>query len=315
MRDRLVTVFGGSGFIGRYVVKRLAEQGARIRVAVRRPDEALFLKPMGAVGQIVPVQANLRAEPSIAAAVAGADAVINLVGILYESGAQRFASVHARGPELIARAAAAAGVQRLVQVSATGADIRSPSEYARTKAMGDAAVRAAFPSANVVRPSLVFGAEDQFFNRFAAMTRISPVLPLIGGGHTRFQPIYVGDVASAIAKIVDDPACAGRDYELGGPRVYTFAELMQLVLDYTGRRRLLVPVPFAVASLQAFFLEWLPSPPLTRDQIRYLQGDSLPKAGAPGLADLGIVPTPIEAVVPSYLDRYHRGGRSLPLFG
>ncbi|MCW5752244.1 MAG: complex I NDUFA9 subunit family protein [Alphaproteobacteria bacterium] len=308
MQRGLVTVFGGSGFVGRYAVKQLAEAGWRVRVAVRRPDEGLFLKPMGDVGQITLTQANLRVEPSVAAAVAGADAVVNLVGILYESGAQRFAAVQARGAELVARAARAAGARRLVHVSAIGADEHSASLYARSKAMGEAAVRQEFPGATILRPSVIFGAEDGFLNRFGAMARISPFLPLIGGGATRFQPVYVGDVAAAIARVLADDAAAGRTYELGGPRVYSFRELMALVLRETGRRRALLPIPFAVAEMQALFLELLPVPPLTRDQVKLLRHDNLPAAGAPGLADLAIAPTPLEVHAPSILARYRRAG-------
>lgn len=310
MQRGLVTVFGGSGFVGRYAVKHLAEAGWRVRVAVRRPDEALFLKPMGDVGQIALTQANLRVEPSVAAAVAGADAVVNLVGILYESGQQSFASVQARGAELVARAARAAGARRLVQVSAIGADEQSGSLYARSKAMGEAAVRREFPASTILRPSVIFGMEDGFLNRFGAMARISPFLPLIGGGLTRFQPVYVGDVAAAICAALDDDAAPGRTYELGGPAVYSFRELMELVLRETGRRRALLPIPFALAELQAFFLELLPVPPLTRDQVRLLRHDNLPAAGAAGLAELGLSPTSLEAHASSILARYRRAGSS-----
>jgi NADH dehydrogenase len=309
----LVTIFGGSGFIGRYLVQRLAERGARIRVAVRRPDDGLFLKTMGEVGQIDLMQANLRDAESVARAVAGADAVVNLVGILYQSGAQRFADLHVRGAGQAAAAAAKAGVKRFVQVSAIGADPASAAEYGRTKAAGEAAVRAAFPGATVVRPSIVFGPEDDFINRFAAMARLLPALPLIGGGKTRFQPVYVGDVADAIARILDDPATAGRTYELGGPTVYTFKELMALILRETGRRRLLLPVPYPLAMLQAAILEYLPVPPLTRDQVRMLRHDNVVAAGAAGLAELGIVAKPVEGMVESYLFRFRRAGRRAPV--
>lgn len=309
MAARVITVFGGSGFIGRYLVQQLARRGWIIQVAVRHPDAALFLKPLGDVGQITPIAASLRHEGSIAAAVAGADAVINLVGILYERGRQSFAEIHAEGARRVAVAARAAGAARLVQVSAIGADSASPSDYARSKAAGEAAVAAAFPGASIVRPSIVFGPEDGFFNRFAAMARVSPVLPLVGGGRTRFQPVYVGDVAEAIARIVDDSATAGRTYELGGPRVYSFRELLELMLAVVHRRRLLAPLPFWAASLQAAFLELLPVPPLTRDQVRLLQRDNVVAAGAPGLRELGIAPSAVELVIPTYLDVYRPGGR------
>lgn len=306
MAARLITVFGGSGFIGRYLVQRLARRGWQIRVAVRHPAQALFLKPLGDVGQITPVPASLRHEGSIRAAVAGSDAVVNLVGILYQRGRQGFAEIHAEGARRVAGAARAAGAERLVQMSALGADPSSPSDYARSKAAGEAAAAAAFPGASIVRPSVVFGPEDGFFNRFAALARYSPVLPLIGGGHTRFQPVYVGDVADALLRIVEDPACAGRTYELGGPQVYSFRELMELTLETTCRDRWLIPVPFWLASLQATFLGLLPSPPLTRDQVRLLQRDNVVSPGAPGLAELGIAPTAAEVIIPTYLDIYRR---------
>lgn len=306
MAARLITVFGGSGFIGRYLVQRLARRGWQIRVAVRHPAQALFLKPLGDVGQITPVPASLRHEGSIRAAVAGSDAVVNLVGILYQRGRQGFAEIHAEGARRVAEAARAAGAERLVQMSALGADPSSPSDYARSKAAGEAAAAAAFPGASIVRPSVVFGPEDGFFNRFAALARYSPVLPLIGGGYTRFQPVYVGDVADALLRIVEDPACAGRTYELGGPQVYSFRELMELTLETTCRDRWLIPVPFWLAGLQAAFLGLLPSPPLTRDQVRLLQRDNVVSPGAPGLAELGIAPTAAEVIIPTYLDIYRR---------
>ena len=309
MAQRVVTVFGGSGFIGRHLVGRLAKQGWIVRVAVRRPSRAGFLKPMGEVGQITPLRAPVRDPIAVEAALEGADAAINLVGILYERGKQTFAGVHARGAQTVADAAAAAGVERLVQVSAIGADLHAAADYARSKGAGEAAVKTAFPSATILRPSIVFGPEDDFFNRFAAMARLSPALPLIGGGSTRFEPVYVGDVAQAIAKCVADPACAGKTYELGGPRIYTFKELLQLLLSEIRRRRLLVPLPFALAEVQARFLELLPVPPLTRDQLRMLRSDNVVSEGALTLADLGIAPTAAEVILPTYLDRYRPGGR------
>jgi NADH dehydrogenase len=309
MAQRVVTVFGGSGFIGRHLIGRLAKQDWIIRVAVRRPSQADFLKPLGEIGQITPLRAPIQDPIAVAAAVEGADAAINLVGILYERGKQTFAGVHAGGARTVAEAAAAAGVEHLVQVSAIGADLHAAADYARSKAAGEAAVKTAFPSATIVRPSIVFGPEDDFFNRFAVMARLSPALPLIGGGSTRFQPVYVGDVAQAIAKCVADPACAGKTYELGGPRVYTFKELLQLLLREIRRRRLLVPWPFALAEVQARFLELLPVPPLTRDQLRMLRRDNVVSEGALTLADLGIAPTSAEVILPTYLDRYRPGGR------
>lgn len=309
MTEPVVTVFGGSGFIGRHLIGRLTRQGWIVRVAVRSPSRASFLKPLGEVGQVTPIRAPIQDRIAVESAVAGADAVINLVGILYERGPQSFAAVHAHGAQAVASAAAAAGVERLVQVSALGADHRGESDYGRSKGAGEAAVRTAFPEAVILRPSVVFGPEDGFFNLFAGLARLSPVLPLIGGGTTRFQPVYVGDVADALVTSVTDPACAGRTFELGGPHVYTFKEIMELVLRQIHRRRLLVPWPFVLAELQAAFLELLPVPPLTRDQVRQLRHDNVVTEGALTLADLGIVATAAEVILPSYLDRYRPSGR------
>jgi NADH dehydrogenase len=305
---RTATVFGGSGFIGRYVVKRLAREGWVVRAAARLPQSALFLRTMGAVGQVTPIAANLRDERSVAAAVAGVDAVVNLVGILYQKGRQTFDAVHVHGAAAVARGAAAAGVRRLVHVSALGADPGSDSAYARSKAAGEQAVRAAFPAAAIMRPSIVFGPEDEFFNRFAAMAELAPALPLIGGGRTRFQPVYVGDVAAAIVAAIDREDAAGRTYELGGPRIYSFRELVELMLREIRRKRWLVNLPVGLASLQAAFLELLPVPPLTRDQVRLLGHDNVVSPGAPTLADLGIQPVAPEIILPTYLDRFRPRG-------
>ncbi|GAB4175395.1 MAG: complex I NDUFA9 subunit family protein [Thalassobaculales bacterium] len=310
MALRLVTVFGGSGFIGRNLVGRLAKAGYRVNVAVRRAEQAKFLKPLGDVGQITPVPASLRDPASIARAVAGAWAVVNLVGILHESGRQRFHAIHAEGARQAALAAKAAGAQRFVQVSAIGADPASPAAYARSKAAGEAAVRAVFPEATILRPSLVFGPDDGLFNRFAAMARLAPALPLIGGGHTRFQPVYVGDVADAIMAALAGPG--GGTYELGGPEVVTFREILELMMHHTGIRRPLVPVPWWVARLKGAMLQCLPSPPLTLDQVRMLERDNVVAPGAKGLADLGITPTPMAVVLPGYLERFRPGGRFSP---
>jgi len=310
--DRLVTIYGGSGFIGRHVVRALARRGWRIRVAVRRPDLAFHLQPLGRVGQIHAVQANLRSEESVARAAEGADAIVNLVGILYEKGRQRFDAVQAQGAAAVARIAAEKGA-RLVHISAIGADPESRSSYARTKAAAEKAVFEHVPQAVVFRPSIAFGPEDDFFNKFAAMARISPALPLIGGGKTRFQPVFVGDVAAAVDAALEGRAKPGTIYELGGPEVKTFEELMRMVLAETGRRRLLVPLPFALARVQAFFLEWMPKPLLTRDQVTLLERDNVvsPEAEREGrtLKALGISPTALEAILPTYLSRFRKAGQ------
>lgn len=311
-QEALVTIFGGSGFLGRHVVRALAKRGYRIRVAVRRPDLAFHLQPLGRVGQIHPVQANVRYPESVENAAHGSDVIINLVGVLFERGRQRFDSVHTDGAALIARTAARLGVP-MIHISAIGADRDSPSLYAQTKALGEAAVLDAMPQAVIFRPSVVFGPEDDFFNRFAALARMSPALPLIGGGHTRFQPVFVGDVARAIAKAVDGGAKPGTIYELGGPEVLTFGELMRFVLTTIERRRLLVPLPFGLARLQASFLQFLPKPPLTPDQVRLLERDNVVSAEAQAqgrtLQALGIEPTSMGAVVPSYLWRFRKSGQ------
>ena len=277
--ETLVTVFGGSGFLGRHVVRALAREGYRIRPAVRRPDLAGHLQPLGRVGQIHAVQANLRYPASVEAAVRDADVVINLVGVLYERGKQSFEAVQAQGAHTVAQAAAAVGA-RVVHVSALGADPDSSSLYARSKAAGEAAVLATVPDATVFRPSILFGPEDDFFNRFAGLARMSPFLPLIGGGATKFQPVFVGDVAQAILKATRGGAKSGTIYELGGPEVMSFRELMEYVLAVTERRRLLIPIPFGLAKLQAWFLQLLPKPLLTPDQVELLRGDNVVSAAA-----------------------------------
>lgn len=307
--QKTVTLFGGTGFVGRYVAQMLAHRGWRIIVAARHPDRALPLKTAGAVGQVVPVFADIRDDASVAAAVAGADAVVNLVGILFERGRQRFDAVHGEAAGRVARAAAAAGARRFVQISAIGASADSPSAYARTKAAGEAAVRAAFPGASILRPSVIFGPEDGFFNLFAGLARTAPFLPLFGGGTTKFQPVYVQDVAAAIVACLEQDGTAGQTYELGGPRVYSFRELMQLTLQQTGRKKRLVSVSWGLAALEAKLLGLLPKPLLTSDQVTQLKIDNVVGAGAKTLADLGIQPTPAELILPSYLDRYRPGGR------
>jgi NADH dehydrogenase len=310
--DTLVTVYGGSGFLGRHVVRALAKRHYRIRVAVRRPELAGYLQPLGRVGQIHAVQANLRNAPSVEAAARDAQVIVNLVGVLFERGRQRFDSVHAYGAEQIALAAHAHGAH-MVHVSAIGADENSASAYARSKAKAEQLVLAAQPSAAIMRPSIMFGPEDDFFNRFAALARLSPALPLIGGGLTRFQPVFVGDVATAIADAVDGNVRPGTIYELGGPDVRTFKELMQFVLATIERKRLLIPIPFFVARMQAMFLQYLPKPLLTPDQVELLRADNIVSESATAekrtLQGLGIEPEPIEAIVPSYLWRFRKTGQ------
>ena len=310
--DTLITVYGGSGFLGRHVVWALAKRHYRIRVAVRRPELANFLQPLGRVGQIHAVQANVRNVPSVEAAARDAQVLINLVGVLFERGRQRFDTVHAYGAEQVALAATAHGA-RMVHVSAIGADANSSSAYARTKANAEQLVLAAQPSTVILRPSILFGPEDDFFNRFAALARMSPALPLIGGGLTRFQPTFVGDVAAAIADAVDGKARAGTTYELGGPDIRTFKELMQFVLATIERKRLLVSLPFPVARLQAMLLQYLPKPLLTPDQVELLRNDNVVSEAAKSemrtFKGLGIEPEPIEAIVPSYLWRFRKTGQ------
>lgn len=315
----LVTVFGGSGFLGRYAVQALARAGWRVRVAVRQPHLTPSLMLAGSVGQVQAVQANIRVEDSVRRALEGAEACVNLVGVLAELGRQRFDAVHAEGAATVARHAAGTGCRAMVQVSAIGADADSPSSYARSKAQGEAAVRDAFPNATVVRPSIVFGPEDDFFNRFGRMAQFSPVLPLIGGGRTRFQPVYAADVGRAIAACLDPtPAgyapATGRTYELGGPGVYSFRELMELICRETARHPALVSVPFRIArligkagDLQGKLLPMAPA--LTLDQVAMLGVDNVVHPGVPGLADLGVTPTALEAVIPTYLWTFRRGGQ------
>jgi NADH dehydrogenase len=310
--DTLVTVFGGSGFLGRHVVRALAKRRYRIRIAVRRPELAGFLQPIGSVGQIHAVQANVRHPRSVEAAVRDSDIVINLVGILFERGRQRFDAVQGYGAEHIALAAAAYGA-RVIHVSAIGADENSPSAYARAKALGEKLVLAATPDATVIRPSVVFGPEDDFFNRFASLARMAPALPLIGGGMTKMQPVFVGDVAEAIALAAEGKTKPGGIYELGGPEVRTLKDLMEFTLRTIGRKRLLLPLPFGIAKLKAQFLQFLPKPPLTPDQVELLRSDNVVSEEAEHsgrtLKGLGIVPTAMETIVPSYLWRFRRTGQ------
>ncbi len=303
----VATVFGGSGFIGRYVVKRLAGAGYVVRVAVQDPEGALFLKPMGAVGQVVPLFASLANQATVDRAVEGAEVVVNLVGILAERRPGDFQRVQGEGAANVARASAAAGVVRLVHVSAIGADAASPSAYARAKAFGEAAIHAAMPSATILRPSLVFGPEDQFFNRFASMAQMLPFMPVISGA-TKFQPVYVVDVAEAVMAALTRPDARGTTYELGGPQVLTFREILVWILAETRRDRRLVTIPPGLARLQASVMERIPGKPFTRDQLVLLSRDNIANPDLPGLVALGVTPTPFEVIVPAYLGRYRRGG-------
>lgn len=313
--SKLVTIYGGSGFVGRYIARRMAKEGWRVRVAVRRPNDALFVKPYGVVGQVEPVACNIRDDASVRAVMKGADAVVNCVGILNHSGKNTFDAVQAEGAARIARIAAEEGVANLVHLSAIGADENSPSEYQQTKAAGEKAILAAFPNAVILRPSIIFGNEDGFFNRFAAMARFGPILPVVGA-NTRFQPVYVDDVAQAAVLGITGQAAPGI-YELGGPDVETFRDLMRQMLAVIRRRRLIINVPFFAASimggafdlLQAVTLGLIQNGMVTRDQVRNLRADNVVTPGAKGFADLGITPTAMEAVLPEYLWRYRPSGQ------
>jgi NADH dehydrogenase len=313
--SKLVTIFGGSGFVGRYIARRMAKEGWRVRVAVRRPNEAIFVRPYGAVGQVEPILANIRDDASVAAAIAGADAVVNCVGVLTERGKNGFDAVQTEGAARIARIAAGAGVRQLVHLSAIGADADSDSAYARSKAEGEVAVVGHFPGAVILRPSVIFGTEDEFFNRFAKMTRLGPVLPLVGG-NSRFQPVHVDDVAKAAVAGVLGQADPGI-YELGGPDVETLHELMVKMLGVIRRRRLIVNLPFWVGSIMAFgfgamqalTVGLIHNGVLTRDQVRQLRRDNVVSDGAKGFADLGIDPTDMDAVLAEYLWVYRPGGQ------
>ena len=315
----LVTVYGGSGFVGRQVVQALARTGCRIRIAVRRPDLAGHLQPLGAVGQIHPVQANLRFPDSVDRAAEGADAVINLVGILFESGKQKFGDVHDVGAGAVARAAKVNGIDTVVHVSAMGVDAKSDSKYSVSKAAGEKSVLKAVPKAVILRPSVIFGPEDQFFNRFAGLARMAPVLPLIGGGKTKFQPVYVGDVAKAVVAALLGQCKPGTVYELGGPEVLTLRDVFEKVLHHSERRRLLVPVPFWAARMEAWFLQMLPNPVLTVDQVRLLEHDNtvdgLAYREKRTLQGLGIDPVPADAVIGDYLERFRPRGEFATLGG
>lgn len=310
----IATVFGGSGFIGGAVVKRLAQSALgtaelTIEIPTRHTVKAGKLRPLGSVGQIVPVPCRITDPAQVAGAVRQSDIVINLVGVLYEKGASTFERMHVEVPQMIAAAARDAGVKHLVHVSALGADPQGPSRYARSKGRGEAAVRAAFPDAVILRPSIVFGPDDGFFNLFGRMAQLSPVLPLIGGGQTRFQPVYVGDVAEAVLSALTQPEARGKTFALGGPRTYSFEELLRLILRETGQRCTFAHIPFGMAHLQGLFGEFLPKPPLTRDQVEQLKRDNVVEPGALTLEALGITPTALEAILPTYMEQYRPGGR------
>ncbi|MDJ0823587.1 MAG: complex I NDUFA9 subunit family protein [Paracoccaceae bacterium] len=312
--SKLVTIYGGSGFVGRYIARRMAKEGWRVRVAVRRPNEAIFVRPYGVVGQVEPVLCNIRDDASVRSVMQGADAVVNCVGILAEAGKNKFDSVQAEGAERIARIAADEGVARMVQLSAIGADKDSDSDYARTKALGEEVVLQHMPDAVILRPSVVFGPEDQFFNRFASMSRLGPVLPVVGA-ETRFQPVYVDDVAQAAVMGVTGKAAPGI-YELGGPDVSTFRALMQQMLGVIRRRKLILNIPFWAASIMGSTFDLLGKlsgglipAQVTRDQVRNLRRDNVVPEGAKGFADLGITPTSLEAVLPEYLWRFRPSGQ------
>lgn len=307
METKQITVFGGSGFLGRHAVRALAKAGWRIKVACRHPNRAFFLRPLGQVGQIGFVKCDITEPEQVEAALQGSIAAVNLPGLLFPRG-QSFEDVHVTGAGNVAEAAARQGIRKLVHLSAIGADSEAQSRYAQTKAEGEKRVHAALPAAIVLRPSLVFGPEDQFFNKFAGLARISPILPLIGGGHTRFQPVFVGDVAAAICAALEMPQAQGKTYELGGPTTYSFKEMMQLMLREIGRKRILAPLPFALAAFKAFFLQLAPNPLLTPDQVKLLRHDNVVAPTALTLADLGITPTTVEAELPAYLWRFRAKG-------
>ncbi|MBF0250324.1 MAG: complex I NDUFA9 subunit family protein [Alphaproteobacteria bacterium] len=330
MAGRMVTVFGGNGFVGRHIVQRLARSGDRVTIACRDPEAAIFLKPLGDPGQITIMKANITRPDEVARAVTGADAVVNCVGLLAPSGANTFERAHVDGAGLVAKAAKDAGATAFVQISALGADETSKSQYARTKAKGEQAVLNAFPDATILRPSLIIGPEDGFMNMFAKIARWSPVLPVMGcsllprfatvavegtkwraptfrfcdDGGPRFHPVFVGDVADAAVRALGDGEARGKTYELVGPRTYSFRHLMELMLAATGRKRMLVPYPLFLANIAAFFLEWVPGKPLTRDQVCLLRGDNVASGTLPGLADLGITAQGIESVLPTYMWAY-----------
>ncbi len=310
MSIRQVTVFGGSGFIGRAIVRALAQEGLRVRIAVRRIELAESIKTAGDVGQITVMRTNLRNAASVAAAIAGSEAVINAAGIPFQRGRQHYQTVHVDGARAIAQAASAAGVERLVHMSGIGADHRSSKNlYVQSKVDAEDAIVADFPSATILRPSVVFGPDDAMFNRLARIAAVAPFVPVVGSGSAKVQPVFVGDVGSAAAAVLARPETAKTVFELGGPRVYTYREIAALVLREIGRDKLILGVPASLMKIAGFFAEFLPVPPLTHDQVDLLTEDNVARPGAPGLAALGIQPTAAEAILPTYLDRYRVGGR------
>ena len=306
--EKLACIFGGTGFIGRQIVRQLAKNNYRVKIATRVPERGFFLKTAGQPGQIVPVACLYGDDASLREAIRGCDLVINCVGILAEKGKARFDTVHSELPRRIARLCAEQGVERLIHLSALGCD-QASSKYAKSKLAGEAAVRQEFPAATIFRPSVVFGPEDNFFNMFARLSVLLPALPLIGGGETKLQPVYVGDLAAAVSACVIDPTTAGKTYELGGPQRYSFREIYQMIFRETGRRRVLMSVPWGLAKMQGTALGLLPKPPLTADQVETLKTDNVVAPTALGFRDLGIVPTAAELIVPSYLARFRPGGR------
>lgn len=308
MNNKTACIFGGTGFIGRQIVRELAKRGVTIKVATRVPERAYFLRPAGVVGQVVPVQCDYNDADSIKNAVQGCDYVVNCIGLLYEKHGQSFQHAHVDIPVRIAAACKKNGVKAFVHISALGIE-DSTAKYAQTKLEGEKAVLANFPAAAILRPSVVFGEGDDFFNKFAEMARFIPALPLIGGGQTKFQPVFVGDVADAVIACLEDSSKQGQIYQLGGPEQVTFKEIYERLFAYTGRKRILMKLPYAIAKIQAGFLSLLPAPPLTSDQVELLKSDNVVAAGAAGFADLGIKPTSMDVILPHYLETYKPGGR------
>ncbi len=306
MEQRVITIFGGTGFLGRYTVKRLAQCGYRLRIVSRNPEVTSELRTCGEVGQVALVAGNINDPDTYISTLQGSYAVINLVGVLFESGKQTFANLHSVGAEKLAVAAKASGVERFIHISALGVEHEYGSNYARSKCLGELAVKAAFPEATILRPGIMFGAEDNFFNKFAKMSSLFPALPLIGGGKTLFQPVYVDDVASSIVACLEKPETRGQTYELGGTQVYSFKQILEYILSVTGKKRLLAFLPFGAASCIGRVAEFCPTPPLTRDQVKLLKYDNTVNQMAKTLSHLGIKPTPVEAVVPEYLAIYHK---------